>query len=112
MFSLLAFSFCEGQYGVLIYVKGVGWLHGLDEWGILDKDWSWKIVGLNFEFLLVLNHDDATWDCPKMGVLGKKNSLLNTQFWESKNSSRYFVVKNHKFSLWKVVSTTTRLPYN
>jgi len=30
---------------------------------------------LNFEFLLVLNHDDVTWDCPKMGVLRKMISL-------------------------------------
>jgi hypothetical protein len=27
---------------------------------------------LNFEFLLVLNHDDVTWDYPKREDLGKK----------------------------------------
>jgi hypothetical protein len=40
--------------------------------------YSWNIIGLNFEFLLVLNHDDVTWDCPKMGVMGKKISFLDT----------------------------------
>ncbi len=40
-----------------------------------------NIIGLNFEFLLVLNHD-VTWDYPKMGVLIKKYSLLDTQFVE------------------------------
>ncbi len=41
-------------------------------------DCSWNIVGLNFEFLLVLNHDDVTWDYPKKEDLGNMNSLLNT----------------------------------
>jgi len=54
------------------------------------------MVGLNFEFLLVLNHDDVTWDSPKMGVLWKKNSLLNIVL-GSKYSCKYFVVENHKF---------------
>jgi hypothetical protein len=36
---------------------------------------------LNFEFLLILNHDDVTWDCPKMGVLGGKDLIINT-VWE------------------------------
>jgi len=47
--------------------------------------------------LLVLNHDDVTWDCLKGEVLGKKNSLLDTQFWKSKDSHRYFVIENHRF---------------
>ncbi len=25
----------------------------------------------------------VTWDCPKVGVLGKWNSLLDTQFWNN-----------------------------
>jgi hypothetical protein len=33
---------------------------------------------LNFELLFVLNHDDVTWDCPKMGVIGKRISFLDT----------------------------------
>jgi hypothetical protein len=33
--------------------------------------YSWNILVLNFEFLLVLNHDDVTWDCPKREDLGK-----------------------------------------
>jgi hypothetical protein len=45
-------------------------------------DCSWNIVGLNFEILLVLNHDDMTRDCPKGEDLGKNNSFLNTKFWE------------------------------
>jgi hypothetical protein len=28
---------------------------------------------LKLEFLLVLNHDEETWDCPKEEVLEKKN---------------------------------------
>jgi hypothetical protein len=30
---------------------------------------------LNFEFLLVLNHDEETWDCPKGEVLEKRDIL-------------------------------------
>jgi hypothetical protein len=30
---------------------------------------------LNFEFLLVLNHDEETWDCPKGKVLEKRKKL-------------------------------------
>jgi hypothetical protein len=41
-------------------------------------DRSWNIVGLNFEFLLVLNHDDVSWDYPKREALGNMNSLLDT----------------------------------
>jgi hypothetical protein len=51
---------------------------------------------LNFEFLLVLNHDDVTWDCPKMGVMGKMISFLDTQL-GSKSRCRYFVVENYIF---------------
>jgi hypothetical protein len=40
-------------------VKGVGWLHDLDEGGIQDRDCSWNIAVLNFEFLLVLK----SWWC-------------------------------------------------
>ncbi len=65
-------------------VKGVRWLHGLDEQSIEDKDYSWNIVGLNFEFLLVLNHDDMTWDCPKKEDMGNMNGFLDTQFGEVK----------------------------
>jgi hypothetical protein len=36
-------------------------------------DYLWNIVGLNFEFSLVLNHDDVTWDCPKGEDIGKMN---------------------------------------
>jgi hypothetical protein len=43
-------------------------------------DYLWNIVVLNFEFLLVLNHDDVTWDYPR--VLGKRFSFLDTQFWK------------------------------
>jgi hypothetical protein len=31
---------------------------------------------LNFEFLLVLNHDDVTWDCTKKEDLGKRGGVL------------------------------------
>jgi hypothetical protein len=39
----------------------------LDEQGIYDRDRS-----RNFEFLLVLNHDDVIWDCPKRGRSGEE----------------------------------------
>ncbi len=29
---------------------------------------------LNFEFFLVLNHDDVIWDCPKKEDLGKRRN--------------------------------------
>jgi len=32
--------------------------------------------------LLVLNHDDVTWNCPKMEIMGKRIAFLNTLFWE------------------------------
>jgi hypothetical protein len=44
----------------------------LEKKGIYDKDYSWDIVDLNFEILLVLNHDDVTWDYLKMGDLDKR----------------------------------------
>ncbi len=53
-------------------------------------------MGLNFEFLLVLNHDDVTWDYPKMGDMGKRKSLLDTHFWESEY--RYFCSKKPQIS--------------
>jgi hypothetical protein len=31
---------------------------------------------LNFEFLLVLNHDDVTWDYQKREDMGKKRIIL------------------------------------
>jgi hypothetical protein len=55
-------------------------------------------IVLNFEFLLVLNHDDVTWDYPKMEDLGKrKKHFLHTQFGRSKDNCRYLVIKNHIF---------------
>jgi len=42
------------------------------------KDCSWNIVGLFFELLLVLNHDDVTWDCTKGEDMGNMNSILDT----------------------------------
>jgi hypothetical protein len=93
----------ESGQSILKDVTGVGWLHGLDEQGIWDRDCSWNIVSLNFEFLLVLNHDDVTWDCPKMGDLGKKDFIFRHSFGKSKNSYRYFVVENHKFCFWYTI---------
>jgi hypothetical protein len=31
---------------------------------------------VDFEFLLVLNHDDVTWDYPKREVLGKRRIII------------------------------------
>ncbi len=57
-------------------------LKGLDEHMILDEQ-AFRIgtdqgtlLVLNFEFLLVLNHDDVTWDYPKMENLGKRKRIL------------------------------------
>jgi hypothetical protein len=36
------------------------------------------MTGIVHGTLLVLNHDDVTWDCLKEEDLGNKNSLLNT----------------------------------
>jgi len=33
---------------------------------------------LNLEFLLVLNHDEEIWDCPKGEVLEKKGMFKQT----------------------------------
>jgi hypothetical protein len=44
----------------------------LDEHGILDKDCSWNIIVMNFEFLLVLNHDDVTLGLPIKGRFGEE----------------------------------------
>jgi hypothetical protein len=60
--------------------KGV-MLRGLDEYMILDErafrigtDQGTLLV-LNFEFLLVLNHDGVTWNYTKREDLGKKRGL-------------------------------------
>jgi hypothetical protein len=52
----------------------------LDEHGILDRDYSWSTIVLNFEFLLGHFHDDVTWDCPKMEDLGKRRIILGHCF--------------------------------
>jgi hypothetical protein len=41
----------------------------LDEQYILDRDWLWNIVDLNY--------DDVTLDYPKMRFLGENISLLD-----------------------------------
>ncbi len=33
---------------------------------------------MNFEFLLVLNHDDVIWDCLKKEDLGKRGIIKHT----------------------------------
>jgi hypothetical protein len=37
---------------------------------------------LNFEFLLVLNHDDVTWDYPEREDLGKRRKIFGHNFEE------------------------------
>jgi len=54
-------------------------------------DFSWSIIVLNFEFMLVLNHDDVTWDCPKRKDLGKRG-IIRHIFLEKGRSCKYFVV--------------------
>jgi hypothetical protein len=43
-------------------------------------DYSWSIAVLTFDFLLLLNHDDVTWDCPKRKDLGKRMIILTHGF--------------------------------
>jgi hypothetical protein len=57
-------------------------LKGLDDYMILDEQ-AFKIktnhgtlLVLNFEYLLVLNHDDMTWDYPKREDLGKREDII------------------------------------
>jgi hypothetical protein len=45
-------------------------------------DYSWSIIVLNFEFFLVLNHDDVTWDCPKREDLRKRRRILRYIIWK------------------------------
>jgi hypothetical protein len=40
----------------------------------------------------------VTWDCPKMEVLGKGYSFLDTQFW-NENRWSYFVVETTNYVL-------------
>ncbi len=59
----------------------------MDEQGIKDRDWSLDIGSLNYEFLF--GFESCFWwlgDCPKMGVLGKEFSFLNTQFWSNEGA--------------------------
>jgi hypothetical protein len=43
-------------------------------------DYSWSIIVLTFEFLLLLNHDDVTWDSPKRKDMGKRRIILTHGF--------------------------------
>jgi hypothetical protein len=66
--------------------KGV-MLKGLDDYMILDEQTfrigidKGTLLVLNFEFLLVLNHDCVTWDYPKREDIGEKINFY-TSFWE------------------------------
>jgi hypothetical protein len=42
--------------------------------------YSWSIVVLTFEFLLVLNHGDVIWDCPKREDLRKRRIIVRHNF--------------------------------
>ncbi len=78
-------------------VKGIGWVHGLDEQGIwIGINHGTLLVWIS-EFLLFLDHGDVTWDCPKGRVLGRGDFIFRNNFLEKKGESyRYFVVKNHR----------------
>ncbi len=62
-------------------------LKGLDDYMILDEQTfrigidKGTLLVLNFEFLLVLNHDCVTWDYPKREDIGEKINFY-TSFWE------------------------------
>jgi hypothetical protein len=36
------------------------------------------LLVLNFELLLVLNHNDVTWDCPKRERFGEEEIFFNS----------------------------------
>jgi hypothetical protein len=48
-----------------------------------------NFVNLNFEFLLVLNHGDVTWDNPKGENSGKQGDFLNIVLGKNKKNCRY-----------------------
>ncbi len=63
-------------------------LRGLDDYMILDEE-AFRIgtdqgilLVLNFEFLLVLNHDGVIWNYPKREDLGKKRGYRTHNFGE------------------------------
>jgi hypothetical protein len=47
----------------------------LDEQTFRTGTGQTTLLVLNFEFLLVLNHDGVTWNYPKKEDLGKKRGL-------------------------------------
>jgi hypothetical protein len=73
-------------------VKGLGWLHDLDEQGVYDKDCLWSIIVLNFEFLLVWimmmwlmlqPHFEGVWGWhshPEMGTWESSGTPENSEF--------------------------------
>jgi hypothetical protein len=46
-----------------------------------NRVYSWNIVSLNFEFLLILNHDDVTWDCLKKEYMEKRKGIPKHTIW-------------------------------
>ncbi len=59
----------------------------------MDKDLSWNIVSLNFEFLLFLDHCDVTCDYPKGNVLGRRRILKHIVLGKNRRSYRCFVLQ-------------------
>jgi hypothetical protein len=63
-----------------VYVKGLGWVHGLAEQGIwIGTDHGTLLVWI-LSFCCFWNHDDVTWDCPKRRVLGRRKRILKHIF--------------------------------
>jgi hypothetical protein len=80
LFTMLVPQSCRGQCwgNHFILVKGVGWLHDFRWIIFLNRDQLGNFVSLNFKFLLVLNHDEKTWDCSKGKVRKEKKQFLYT----------------------------------
>ncbi len=82
----------------------------MDEQGILDRDYSWSIVILNFEFLLILNHDDVPWDCPTREDLRKKRRIfLGTHSLKKKYTDTIYWDENDK-CVWNLFSFSPKIP--
>jgi len=78
-------------------VKGVGWVHGLDEQSIWIGIDHGKLLVWILNSYCFWNHDDVNWDCPKRRILGRRKGIFRHSFGKSRKNCKYFVVKNHKF---------------
>jgi hypothetical protein len=57
-------------------VKGVGWVHGLDEQNIWIGIDHGKLLFWILNSYCFWNHDDVTWDYPKGKNLGRRKGIF------------------------------------